>query len=252
MGATADKTGTFTIAKDGIICITTTLSVTDFSSVALYNFDYQGNEYFVGDLIVEIPKLVIGKAQISNINNSIIVVDVTGRGDYTNIQDAIDVSNDSADNPVTILVMPGTYPKFSMVNNGETVRYINLIGLSPDLCIVKEDGGNYYEPAGEINTNGVTENITFITTHNSAETSVIKKDAYAVHLDYGGEKTERFANCKFISYCSAGVGIGMHKNEVIRFDNCRFECSANDAVWGTKGLGALFFHNNKKIMKTLN
>lgn len=183
---------------------------------------------------------------------NIIVVDAKGYGDYKSIQEAIENCNDSPINPITIMVRPGKYEKFSMVQTGDTVnditasanwpntypmRYISIVGQNRDQTIVQDDSGEYYTPPAEIMTRGTIANITFISTHDNPPVSPNRPYSYAVHLDFvptghpitsGSPSASyvsenvRFENCKFISAQNAAVGIGLHQDEIIEFVGCEF------------------------------
>lgn len=166
--------------------------------------------------------------------SSVITVGSSGC-DYTNIQDAIDNCNDSVVNPITILIYPGTYSRFSMIqtkayineisgahlNKNSVARNISLIGINKHDCIIKDDSGEYYTPPAEIRTNGLIKNLTFIATHDNppAIKENAKHKSYAIHLDYGVENLT-IEDCICISYQAPAIGIGLHQGETIKLKNC--------------------------------
>lgn len=190
---------------------------------------------------------------LATISKPVKVVDANGYGDYTTIQAAINACQDLDQYNVqtgiheTILVMPGTYPRFSMGAGGNGAvarRNISIIGVDRQKCIIRDDGGLYKYPPAEIRTDGTIANLTFIATHNNGDASTAEsKDQYAVHLDYGYCE-ETFENCTFISYCNAAVGIGLYANEKLTFRNCTFESYADPSEWGGTAPYGIYCHTN--------
>ena len=188
-----------------------------------------------------------------NIRKSVIVVDAEGNGDFTNIQDAIVSCTDIDANKAltgihnTILVMPGIYPRFSMGNGGNTgvpLRSISIIGVDKKTCIIKDDTGLYNYPPAEIRTNGTIKNLTFYATHDNGDSgTILSKDQYAVHIDFGACDTV-FENCDFISYSNCAVGMGLAQDMSVVFDNCHFE-NRGDGTWGMLSNGAFYCHTRK-------
>lgn len=136
---------------------------------------------------------------------------------------------------MSILVYPGTYPRFSTVQHGSAVdlnaggsidytnRYVSIIGVNKETCIIKDDSGEYYTPPAEIRTNGIIKNLTFIATHDNPPLipENARHKAYAVHSDYGPENVA-YENCTMISYQAPAIGIGGAQNKTIIFKNCEF------------------------------
>ena len=171
-------------------------------------------------------------------SKSYVTVDINGNGDYTNIQDALDNIKDSQTNHVTIILMPGTYPRFSMASKK---RYISIIGIDNQYCIVKDDKANYNRCAAEIYTEGTIANINFVNTNENWEGQGTSVHSYAVHNDFGITKT-KYENCRFYSEGGPGVGMGIYQNSDIEFVNCEFICNQTDQSIGTSQLGAFFCH----------
>ena len=197
-----------------------------------------------------------------------------GKGcDYEDIQTALENCNDSAENPVTFLIMPGVYDRFStvrtldnMVNGPANVsrqRYVSFIGANKKDCIIRSDLGEYYMPAAEIRTNGIIKNLTFISTHDdppalSERSSTKKAKAYSVHSDFGTEDA-LFEDCVFISYQAPAVGIGLYQDKKIEFRRCDFYNLSDsyteqpDNDWRnnytyTANYGAIYAHGNMSVV----
>lgn len=192
-------------------------------------------------------------APIYHIDNIIYIGSQSGC-QYPDIQTALDsVTDDSADKPYIFYIMPGTYPAFTMLYTNSTrsvrrvsARFISLIGIDTSRTIIYDNRGNYDYPPGEIWTNGIIKNLSFVNqTDAEHHTQVQNRDmAYAVHSDFGTCQT-RFENCEFWSNAGPAIGIGTWNDEKIEFYNCRFTCEC-DGAFGSKGHGAFFCHTSTR------
>lgn len=161
-------------------------------------------------------------------------------GDFDNIQSAIDNAGDNTDNPVTILIYPGVYSKFTVIGG----RNISLIGIDKHKCIVRDDYGKYDDPPAEIQVNGLIKNLTFISTHDlDTKTNVDSLRSYAVHCDYEGEGTVEFEDCIMICKQNAAFGSGLHNNATIKLTRCElYSETPTESTMTTNG--SLFCHSN--------
>ncbi len=177
-------------------------------------------------------------------------ISIQGRADtqfqvtpQDDIQSIIDNCGDSESNKVTIYMSPGKYGKFSARSNiDKAERYISLIGHGD--VTVESDSGYYSSPAAELRLHGIVQNIQFIASHPENVVEPNDKGAYAVHADYGSMHMV-FNECKFISYQTAGVGMGMTYDSEVTFNNCRFENRGTQAFGTGWNLGALFVHSSE-------
>ena len=81
------------------------------------------------------------------------------------------------------------------------------------------------------------------TTHPTGATNIVDKGAYAAHLDYGSQHTV-FEDCEFISYQTAGVGMGLTANSSVEFRKCTF-ANKGDGTFGTYWqLGSIYAHTD--------
>ena len=198
----------------------------------------------------------------TNISTTIII----GKGmRYENIQDALDnITDDSAQKPYTLLVMPSAvpYPRFSMIRklnqsypwNNVSPRYISIIGLNKKDCVIQSDNGEYDSPPAEMMTNGIIRNLTFRMTKNNPLSTPVK-GGYAVHIDcrtlndVGYKMT--FEDCEFYSETGPAVGIGSHTNTDLTFSGCRFESTSslnyqpNENYFNLTSYGCIFAHTSK-------
>ena len=164
-------------------------------------------------------------------------------GDYTLPSLCVADGGDTNENPITMLVCPGIYEDQVYIKQWSR---INLVGTNKKDCIIVNHGGSYSdEPlitAGE----RYIANITFRATHEKS--TITDKNlwkSYAFHGDKseGGDGTTLIENCRFESYHSASVGLGIYNNQKFHFKNCEFYSKID---WDSTqaNIGAFFAHNN--------
>ena len=186
-----------------------------------------------------------------------IIVSQNGDGDFNDIQTALDFTTniDTKSFPITIIVYAGTYDKISTCERKKyindnlashidyTERYISIIGVNKNDCIIKSDNGEYYTPAAEIKTNGLIKNLTFIASHENLPTTPENAGhkAYAIHSDYGVENCT-YEDCVMISYQAPAMGIGGAQNKKIKIRNCQLYSYATSDFGTLVNHGALFYH----------
>lgn len=190
---------------------------------------------------------------------------VIGAGQkYENIQDALEaITDDSAENPYTFLLMPSAtpYSRFSMIRSldgtypwsGITPRWISIIGLDKANTIVQSDTGEYASPPAEILTNGIIKNITFRMTNDKPAQYPVQ-GGYAVHIDCRTRDDMGYAmvfeDCDFESATGPAMGIGLHENGSLAFRRCRFISTASatyvpsDSYKNLYDYGCVFAHTS--------
>lgn len=160
--------------------------------------------------------------------------------DAEEIQDAVDAIEDYG----TIIVFPKDtpYKRFTMMREESAsylwtglpkTKHISIIGLDKSKCVIQSTTGNYDTPPAEIATNGIIKNLTFIATHTDSD-GTETTGSFAVHVDNRPADTNGmkmvFENCKFVSYQTCAVGLGLYRNQDIKFDSCDF-ISITDPTW---------------------
>lgn len=184
---------------------------------------------------------------------------------YETIQDAIEnIADDSINKPYTLFLLPSTtpYTRFSMIRklnesykwSDIQLRYISIIGLNKNDCVIESDTGKYDSPPAEILTNGIIKNITFKMTKES-HLDTPKKGGYSVHIDCRTLDDDGynmvFEDCNFFSDTGPAVGIGMHTNANLTFINCYFESTSlasyipNENYFNFTTYGCVFVHSSK-------
>lgn len=135
---------------------------------------------------------------------------------YTTIQAAVDAAQDYD----TIIVHPGTYNED--VNAVTANKFIKIVGVSKDLCILTHSNGNYSTPPLEI-AKGIIQNLTIKATGTTLDPGA-SNFAYCVHIDYDTEANSSlvFEDCVFENDMASCVGIGLRENYTLTFKNCVF------------------------------
>jgi hypothetical protein len=191
------------------------------------------------------------------------VVTIGDGMDYAEIQDALEaITDDTADNPYTFLIMPKKEPygRFSTIRKlsdpyvtSGRIRYISMIGVDKKNCVVRSDSGDYKAPCAEILINGLLANLTFVMT-NDDQTATAEKGGYCLHIDF--EPTPAapcnmvIENCDFEDASGPCLGIGLRQNNTLTIRNCNFHTTlpANYAPHsGYRNLytyGCLFAHTS--------
>lgn len=178
----------------------------------------------------------------ANKGKSIRVVAKTG-GDYNTINDAINAGGDTLQEPITIQIFPGTYKESVYIKQWSR---INLVGANKKDCIIRQDHGEYLNAPLETAGERYIANLTFISTHDdnpSLDLSLQKNYAFHGDKNGGGDGTTLIENCRFESYQSASVGLGIYNNQKFHFKNCEFYSKiAFDSPQAN--VGAFFAHNS--------
>lgn len=147
---------------------------------------------------------------------------------FERIQDAVDAAEDGD----TILIFPGIYREAVDVQ----CKTLTLMGTNRGLCILTHPNGNYLTPPLEMGS-GTLMNLTIHATAQDKDANIFAK-AYAMHTDYDISENNSFLirNVDFINEDYQAVGIGLRRNFLLRFENCRFLCDS--------GYSAFFCHDD--------
>lgn len=189
----------------------------------------------------EIEYLKEKLSRVYNLSN-LLIVDEKGNGDYTTIEDALNNANDTDENHVIILVMPGTYyPAPAQGLNAqpyaESNRNISIIGVDKNFCILKGDVGYYYYQIGvdysllRLNGNVTIANLTLdnrsdlyeqTATENGWDLTSPHCRAYCVHVDKDRQENSivEIRNCKMYNDHFTCVGFGTRPNSTLRIIDC--------------------------------
>lgn len=218
------------------------------------------------DIYVKLVKATLSnKSKITPLDNKIngtkvIILDKHGNGDYTEIDDAIDNANDSADSPTTILVMPGTYKtkqRDSSYSPNKNNRYLNIIGVNKYQCIIANSNGAYTEGVDYVDNsclsfagNCLIKNITIKSTHEDYDSDTHGEGwcrAYCIHIDSDmvSGSTVEVNDCILINDHHSCVGIGGRNGTNIIFRNCLVKHSSIYASWDFSA--PFFVHEVNKL-----
>lgn len=246
-------------------------TIEQISSVTAENVDeeqvWQSDSDTNPEVFVKIGSYGIKAKAIRDINgklykNNIIVVDKNGNGDYTELYDALANVNDTADNPVTILLMQGKY-NMPTRTNGVTQynyrhnnRYLSIIGVDKNACVVYNNVGNYNQTdnidSAPLAFSGscYIYNISLVSTTDNfiAEKTADNENAYCFHLDFehGDGDIMEFNNCKFVNDHWSALGCGSGYNSLeIKIVNCEFDVTTRlDTHYPivSESRGAIYVH----------
>ena len=198
-------------------------------------------------VLIETNKINIAtKEELSNIqsntnNNSYIIVDKTGKGNYKTIQEAINNYNG-----IPIFVRNGVYEEGRIECADKT---ITMIGEDKYRTIIVNYGGLYGNDCLYA-SNGIFSNMSFISEIKEGVTPEIgqQNGAYAVHVDSNNQAngTIIFNDCIMISDFNAPFGSGLRKDNTIELNNCDLISRQYNRgqEFSNGGMGALFVHNN--------
>lgn len=178
--------------------------------------------------------------------NGHIIVDASGRGDFTSLQEAIDaIGNKHA----TIHVKEGRY-KMSAANsyNEGSQKHLNIIGENKYKCIVYNDDGFYetgenYKDTSCLKLSGDcrVEKLTIQSTseHYSGSNDDGHKTSYCINNDFKGDDINdwlEIVDCIMYNDHSACLGLSLRNN--VRVVNCEMESN----IEGNSGIGTILAH----------
>lgn len=155
-------------------------------------------------------------SSLRQIYKNCIIVAKSG-GQYTTVSEAVEEAPDSIDNPVTILLMPGTYEESVDIRG----RYISLVGLNRETCIIINYLADYAQPPINISgSNNHIDNITAISAKDG--TTPIQLGSYGIHCDSVGQGAgvSTIKNSKIECVQNAAIGLGTTDHQTVIIDNC--------------------------------
>lgn len=186
-----------------------------------------------------------------------IVVDINGKGHFTDIKSAIEYVKTNYDvehKPVTIFIKNGiyevsndmtSYPYYALNTGGNK---INLLGESMEDVIIKNTCTSKKHGA-VLNIGGdcSVENLTIENIADSSftlETLTDGVNPYCIHNDTtGSDESYHYKtvvrNCKLYSECHCPVGAGLRHNQTQVYDNVQCIYAENSVI---QGQGALYVH----------
>ena len=196
-----------------------------------------------------------------------IIVSQDGRGDYTNLDDALNNAKDDKEFPITIIVRAGTYTMRTETPDDvpykKNWRFLSIIGEDRNNCIIRNDNG-YYSPNTDdssgllfdsaplrLSGNVTIENLTIISTddnynqfveNESRVQGVNCRQSYCIHSDFETYEntTMLIRNCKLINNHFCCIGCGTRQNYKIQIENCELETTVNSE---NNDQGVIFVHS---------
>jgi hypothetical protein len=194
----------------------TTPENTAYARVTAKDADLDSYQLELGNTITEYESFgsKVDKTLMKDLKPRNLVIVAKSGGDFTTINDALDYIKDSATNQVVMLIMPGTYIESIVLRN----RYVSLVGIDKETCIIQNNSGNYNTPPLNISMHNNISNLTVIATHDDGTDWDLP--AYAIHCDYIGEGRTEIFNCRLISYQHSAIGIGLWNNQTLTINSC--------------------------------
>ena len=179
-------------------------------------------------------------------------IDKSGNGDFESLAEALAIINDSASNPITLIVRTGIYtmPKQLYETPWYTPsnRYVSIIGTDKSNCIIKntygyyavDDYPNYDSACLRLAGNIYIANLTFISSDEDYSGKPGYNVAYCLHLDFDTDGGIcEINNCKLINtHGGSCIGFGTRNNYEIKLVNCEMICeqaTPYGTVWGHNG-----------------
>ena len=170
-------------------------------------------------------------------------------GDFADIYSALigTYGLDSASNPITLIVYPGSYETPTLAYSDFFAtwlqkRYLSIIGTDKVNCILRNDKGYYNaSSSGEnlgdnsvikINGNVYIANLTLISTddENESESSLLYHNSYCLHTDIDANENSilEIHNCRLINDHAPCIGFGIPKNCTLKLTDCELESTFFD------------------------
>lgn len=203
---------------------------------------------YVGLLYYVQGNIAIEKATPKNV----VTVAKSG-GMYNTIMGAVNaIADDSATNPYTIMIYPGIYDEVVNIGAG---RFVSLVGINRDTCIIRDTSGKYANSPVLVNGNFTIENLTVIANHDNAGSWYPTWDggnttfaSYCLHVDGGSFTSDapaygRIANCRLYSECNHAIGMGLRNYETVSIENCEIIRKASGDYINSNYLGAMGCHS---------
>lgn len=189
----------------------------------------------------------------------LLIVDKNGNGDFTNLDDALNNANDSKESPTTILIMPGIYEMKEWNNDYKGVkdnRNLNIIGINPYQCILKNNKGAYNYNVGDtyvdnaclkIAGNCLIKNLSLISTSENYDEELHGTDwkrSYCVHCDAEASDGDVLwiDNCIMYNDHFSCIGGGHRTGYKIKITNCEFKYESAYPTWDFAA--AVYIHDN--------
>lgn len=185
---------------------------------------------------------------------NVIIVDQSGKGNFTSLEDALHVVTDRT-TPwgLTIIVKPGTYTMSTWVGNDEryygAYRTLSIIGTNKNACKVICNKGVYttspYRDSAPIKLAGncLITNLTIISSDSESEYPTADNKSYCIHLDNevspASPKRLTLKDCILQNDHYACVGIGLHNNYTVEIINCEISSTFKT---GGDSVGAVLCH----------
>ena len=219
--------------------------------------------YSTNDVSVDITIKIAKKFEI--------IVSQDGRGDFDNLDDALNYASDDEAHSAVIIVRPGTYNMRTETPTDipykKENRYLTIIGEDKYKCIIRNDngyfspftedsGGKYYDSSPLRLGGDVTiQNLTVISTAKNYKQWVSEHpevkgvdlgQSYCIHHDMNTytKNTCLIKDCILINDHYDAIGAGNRPNHTIQIENCEITTTTDFSVAGASANGTpIFIHS---------
>lgn len=200
-----------------------------------------------------------------------IIVSEDGRGDFDNLDDALNYASDDEAHSAVIIVRPGTYYMRTETPTDipykKPNRFLTIIGEDKYKCIIRNDngyysaytddsGGKYYDSSPlRLGGNVTIQNLTVISTAKNynqwvSEHPEVKGvdmgQSYCIHhdMDTYSKNTCLIKDCILINDHYSAIGAGNRANHTIQVENCEITSTTDFSVAGANASASpIFIHS---------
>lgn len=219
--------------------------------------------YSANDVSVDITIKIAKKFEI--------IVSQDGRGDFDNLDDALNYASDNETHSAVIIVRPGTYNMRTETPTDipykKENRYLTIIGEDKYKCIIRNDNG-YYSPFTEdsggqyydstplrLGGDLTIQNLTVISTAKNYTQWVSEHPevkgvdlgrSYCIHhdMDTFRKNTCLIKDCILINDHYDAIGAGNRPNHTIQVENCEITTTTDFSVAGANASAEpIFIHS---------
>lgn len=219
--------------------------------------------YSANDVSVDITIKIAKKFEI--------IVSQDGRGDFDNLDDALNYASDDEAHSAVIIVRPGIYNMRTETPTDipykKENRYLTIIGEDKYKCIIRNDngyysnstedsGGQYYDSTPLRLGGDVTiQNLTVISSAKNyaqwvSEHPEVKGvdlgQSYCIHhdMDTNTKNTCLIKDCILVNDHYDAIGAGNRPNHTIQVENCEITTTTDFSVAGAKASAEpIFIHS---------
>ena len=254
------------VLKNGVEIPNQICNIGDLKIASGFTNDQQTTKiiiYSANDVSVDITIKIAKKFEI--------IVSQDGRGDFDNLDDALNYASDDEAHSAVIIVRPGTYNMRTETPTDipykKENRYLTIIGEDKYKCIIRNDngyyssftedsGGQYYDSSplrlgGDVTIQNVTvissaKNYAQWVSEHPEVKGVDLGQSYCIHhdMDTSTKNTCLIKDCILVNDHYDAIGAGNRPNHTIQVENCEITTTTDFSVAGAKASAEpIFIHS---------